>query len=79
MRKQVNRRHITGAILAMLGVAVASEQTGADEAQPAQTCYWRYVESICSGGTIQERWCYRCCGPTGCEDRYCEWRDAENC
>lgn len=79
MQEQVNRRRIIGTILAILGVTVAVERTEAVEAQPAQTCYWRYVESSCIGGTHWERWRYRCCGPTGCEDVYDEWREAGIC
>ncbi len=77
MRGWITRRHLMGLAAGTIGMAVGIRQPRAIANVPA--CYWRKADSGCFNGTARERWCYRCCGATGCEDAYCEWRDVGTC
>lgn len=78
MRTRMSRRSLLGMLPGALGAVVVANRMHAKEASSA-ACYWRYDRAECFGTTSYERWCYRCCGPTGCEDAYCEWRPMASC
>lgn len=78
MRRLLTRRNMFDMLAGSLGVAAGTHRVYANGSSLA-TCYWRYDRAECFDDTSYERWCYRCCGPTGCEDAYCEWRPMESC
>lgn len=77
MRRWTTRRHLIGMAVGVIGTVVGSQRTraGANVA----SCYWRKAGVDCYNGTTWERWCYRCCDASGCEDAYCEWRKVGTC
>lgn len=79
MRTRKSRRGMIGVVVGALGAAVGLDRVQASEPTSAAACYWYLKRSFCYGGEKQERWCYRCCDTTGCEDAYCEWRRVGPC
>lgn len=79
MRMRVSRRNVLGMLTGLFGTVIGVRHVRAEEASPAAACYWRIADSRCIGGVSFEKWCYRCCDVTGCEDKYCEWHDGGAC
>jgi hypothetical protein len=77
MQSWMTRRHLMRLAAGVIGTAVGSGDARAVANVPA--CYWRKADSDCSGGTLRELWCYRCCDEIGCEDAFCEWREVGTC
>ena len=52
---------------------------GATSRDSLEVCFWRREQQVCSGGRLEEYWCYYCCVGSGCEVLGCEWRVVGTC
>lgn len=74
-RRQI-LQHATGAVL---GAVLLTRQSGAADAAPTDTCFWRREQAVCDNGEAWEYWCYYCCVGQSCEVLECEWRVVGTC
>ena len=81
MASGIGRRRFLGLLAGLASLGVASRRARAGDVTAMDNCYWRREQGpTCFGGTLQERWCWRCCDiVSGCTVIRCEWRVVGTC
>ena len=78
-RRTVLRTFVKGAMASLLGLAASRQTQKGDDASALETCFWQYQYSVCQGGVLLQKWCFKCCAGIDCEVFYCEFREVGSC